>query len=836
MERKFVRSCSILLSAIILMGAGSTGTYSLSSVSVAAYAAETFTADNDAANAEASARTVSFSEKTDLGNLLLGDVNLQENEQEEKDYEVSSVTIEDYYAQVMYHTVSDCSLILGFYDDEGTDLLCAADIPVSANKQKITIDLLDSEVVEELPEHFLLKVSLADTETQTQLSSIYEYSLYTEAMQELSEMSVYDFDEEEVLNLDDDSYNNFAVYKDSTIVIKSSDGRNSLLSSDTENRIYVISAPDDTVLSLKKGDIFVSDYGDDIIMAKVLTTVIKGNTVTITGDSDFSAEDVFDYIKIDQSAGLEEAEVEVPEEEGVTFEGIYDKEGNNISLKSTGTSASTSETNSDGKEDNLFANNYEGSKEVSFKLYLEKGKKNQSETARAYIAGGVEGSLQFYLQFYLSPAQKYIQTGVRSTFSFFGEIGADFEWKVPLTVFHINIPKLAQASITPYLDIKAEGSLEGSFTISGDLGVYADDNGIKPVHESSFGFDGKVTASVFIGVLFAPEAEILDTIEIEWENRIGGEISGELALTDSHSEESSDEWHACRNCIDGDISVVGESSCHVKLSVLWNYDISKTWKFKLMDWYYSLDNKRFGFGECPFKQCRCNVSVVDMDGNPVPAAIISAHYINSVGISDEVCQADANGQAVMVLRNENIRLSAAKGKTGGSRIIKVSAPDSFVITMKCDDEEPEEYDDPYKTEKPDGNDPDSDPSQNDSPEYQHNNEVLDYRISHDDSGKYIVSIYGCYGDPQKITIPSYYTYEDKTIYADVVVIMNAAFKGKTNLNSVNIPGNVESIFSNAFEGCTNLKRFTVSGSVKWFFNRTFADCINLTKSLFSILK
>lgn len=54
-----------------------------------------------------------------------------------------------------------------------------------------------------------------------------------------------------------------------------------------------------------------------------------------------------------------------------------------------------------------------------------------------------------------------------------------------------------------------------------------------------------------------------------------------------------------------------------------------------------------------------------------------------------------------------------------------------------------------------------------------------------------------------------------------------ALKDCNSLKSLSIPNNVSSIGSNAFVGCTNLTQVALSSSLKSIENSTFQDCRNL---------
>lgn len=74
-----------------------------------------------------------------------------------------------------------------------------------------------------------------------------------------------------------------------------------------------------------------------------------------------------------------------------------------------------------------------------------------------------------------------------------------------------------------------------------------------------------------------------------------------------------------------------------------------------------------------------------------------------------------------------------------------------------------------------------------------------------------------------VTIPE--TYQD----VPIMTVQTAAFKGDSNLETVNIPKNVTYIGANAFENCSKLKSITLPGGViNGIGERAFANCTSLT--------
>lgn len=72
--------------------------------------------------------------------------------------------------------------------------------------------------------YYYVKAFLIESDSFKPLCTSYESPNYTREMQEFFKKTVDDFSEKEVLNLDEDKANNFAVYRDETKIIAHSPG------------------------------------------------------------------------------------------------------------------------------------------------------------------------------------------------------------------------------------------------------------------------------------------------------------------------------------------------------------------------------------------------------------------------------------------------------------------------------------------------------------------------------------------------------------------------------------------------------------------------------------
>ncbi len=235
---------------------------------------------------------------------------------------VFSIDMSGNQASVSFETTQDATLVVAVYDENGNQMLASGKKNVTNTETETTVTINSGTI----PQYYLVRGYLIETETLRPICTVYESSMYTQEMQEFLAKTTDDFDEEKVLNLDDDDTNNFAVYGDDTIIIPSDTEKNIVVSADDSTNTYVIKNADTDMTSLEEGDIFSYEYADgQFIITKVASIDVNGTTVTITGD-DIEMEDVFSYVKIDASDDLANATIDPSAcGDGVTYEGLSEE-------------------------------------------------------------------------------------------------------------------------------------------------------------------------------------------------------------------------------------------------------------------------------------------------------------------------------------------------------------------------------------------------------------------------------------------------------------------------------------------------------------------------------
>ena len=610
-------------------------------------------------------------EGTDSAGTLLAEelANVATQQEENNGCNVFSIDISENTATVYFETTQDATLVVAVYDEKGNQMLACGKKEVT-HEETLTIVDIDTGT---MPQYFLVRGYLIETETLRPICTEYESSMYTQEMQEFLSKTTYDFDEEKVLNLDEDTTNNFAVYNDDTIIIPESAHSNQVVSVDNTNRVYVIENADETVTSLQEGDIFSHEYGDgDVLIVKVASIKTDGTTVTITG-ADTSAEEVFDYVKVDSAAGLGTAEIDDSNlEDGVTYEGLADMSDDDdietYALVDGDVSASTG---------------------MSMKINLW----TSGEKEKVKITGDVSLKMTTSIKVYIATNYQYFEFRM----DYKAKLGIGISGKIldiSLKLPSIQIKPLPVIKIgyNPSFEFNADVKCEFSGTIKGTIGmaVSSDDTEIKSLDSTpKVDADLELEGTIFIGFSFEPEisAEIVKVklASASLEGKIGFESVSKASLVGA----TDDTIHDCEHCIQGEIFAKGGVSIKVKLLKLeFKYDMLDM-KVKAGDWYWSV-GKNFGFTTCPYFKYKITVATVDGSGKVLPDSRVDGDFsvITEQGTlaNAQFIKTGEDGKAVGYLPEGNykLKISADGYKTVTKKITvkKDKATNCLRVVMK----------------------------------------------------------------------------------------------------------------------------------------------------------
>lgn len=315
---------------------------------------------------------ITVDHENSLGSLFSEEIGKQLEQLQSAGNSITSVEINEKTATVTYNSSIDCMVVVGIYDDSGKTLLGSGTADVLSGKTIASVDI----EISVMPEYFYVKAYLVDGLGLAPLCTVYENPNYTLRMTEFFSKTTADFDEKRVLNFDEDTTNNFAVYFEDVILLEETEGYNNVVKCDNENGVYVFENADETLLSLKNGDLLSYDYSDEteMIIVKVDTIIIDGTAVTITA-AQTSIEEVFEYVKIDKQTEQSEAEFDT---EGISdviesdFTNLDHSENIEKTIKNGAELTDAYTLQYDDDVDILSDEKYEINTEIEFEI--EKGK------------------------------------------------------------------------------------------------------------------------------------------------------------------------------------------------------------------------------------------------------------------------------------------------------------------------------------------------------------------------------------------------------------------------------------------------------------------------------
>ena len=596
-----------------------------------------------------------------VGEMLAEDLESVYAEQEENSgYNIFNIDVKDGTATVEYETLENATLVVSAYDEITNQMVASAS--KSVNKDETAVDL----ELGNLSQYYILKGFIVDSETLQPLTKEFKSELYTQGMQEFLQKTTDDFSEDRVLNFDDDKSNNFAVYNQNTMVIEQEATKNQLISADAEKNIYVFENVDTNMLSLQKDDVLSYEKEDGMVLiVKVSTIDVEGTTVTISGQN-ADTEDVFDYVKIDSEAGMENVTIDNSNlDDGVEYTGMIEDSAD--VPKTYSENANDSQTDAlVANESKVGASNGEGSNKLSAEFKLENPKNKDDEEISASVSGKVNIELKNSTKLYIAQDRQYVEVKFDYSLGLNISIKMEVDAKIPLGKFSFApIPGL-KIGLTPNVVLKVSGKLSLEGKLKGCIGVRicAQEGITNLTSNPKWSGNIKFEATLFIGISLKPEIDLINekVVELSFEGEVGAEIKSTQEVISS----SKSVRHECKSCLDGEISGKESATFKAKFLNLKGATFARTFEInqKLTDFYYSFDYDEFGFTECPHKTYAVTVLVLDKEKNPIKEAVISCNSTNY--------QTDENGKAKFYIAAGTYTISAAKQGVGSySKILHV---------------------------------------------------------------------------------------------------------------------------------------------------------------------
>ena len=591
-----------------------------------------------------------------VGTMLASEIEEKNEETEENNgCNVFSVEVTGNEAAVSFETVVDATLLVAVYNESCDTLITTGttEVEKGETEKNVTFD------TEEMPQYFYLKGYLIDTETNKPLCTAYSSPMYTKEMQEFLAKTTDDFDEDKVLNFDNEKDNNFAVYKENVKLVDDSSDKNKVTKSDDTTKTYVIENIDESISSLKEGDIFSYNYSDgSALVVKVASITIDGTTATVIG-ADAEINEVFDYMKIDSTAKKSDYTYDGSDvDDGVTVL----KTDNDNKRNSRNARAIVDVDNSDSFSMS-FGFDYAKEKEVS-------------------IGGSLSTTFTTKIKVYVSLFYQYIELTVSQVSKFNVNISVNFpEISIKLGEFSIIPVAGLRICFEPALVVSGKITVNLNFTLTSKAGFsYSSDNGFKNLSTTDDpGIELNVTGELFIGIKITVKVLVAEKLA---NFGITGKAGILINLKVSTNQISDSVKHECLQCAEGEINAKISVSPYAKFLDSDNLKLEDTFSisFKLCDIYYSKSHLEFGFTTCPHKKYKVTVVVKDSNGNLVKDA-----YINGAQ------KTDATGTAIVYLPKGQNEVSVLKDDKVTQKIVEVlSAAKSTVIIIPAKQDSSEE--------------------------------------------------------------------------------------------------------------------------------------------------
>ncbi len=567
-----------------------------------------------------------------VGAMLANEIEDKNEETEENNgCNVFSVAVSGNNAVISFETIVDATLLVAIYNESCDTLIATGttEVKKGETERNVTLD------TEDMPQYFYVKGYLIDTATNKPLCTAYSSPMYTKEMQEFLAKTTDDFDENKVLNFDNEDDNNFAVYNEDVKLVDDSGDKNKVTKSDDTTKTYVIENIDESISSLNEGDIFSYNYSDgDALVVKIAKITIDGTTATITG-ADTELDEVFDYVKIDSTA----KKSDFTYDDSNLSDELKVEEASSRSRTSRAVDMEASAAFSTG-----FAINYSPNDTIS-------------------VTGSLSFGLSVSAKVYVSLSHQYLELISKQSLG--------VEISVSATMFSHDF-SLGEYGASPvpglYISIEPAVSFEGEIEVSFGASVetqfgfsVSSSEGYKDLSKAAeIKTELKVKGKLFIGLKVTGKVKLLGAVaEGGISGKIGPEISAEFAETGNNE----DYKHDCGTCLKGEINYIKGISVYAKFFNLdkLKFEWSASKSYKGGDFYYSFDYNQFGFTTCPHITYKVTVAVRDKSKKPVSGATVNGTETT-----------DSNGIAILYLPNGNHSITASYSGQAESTVLTVN--------------------------------------------------------------------------------------------------------------------------------------------------------------------
>ena len=578
--------------------------------------------------AEVDTSDVSLTATNSFGQLLVNSMDEQNGASGEYSSRITGLKLNGHTATVEFVADQDADLVVAVYtDSDAEEMVASGTVEVSGDGGNSSAAVA---VQGDIPEYYTVKTFLLNKTTHEPLSQVYTDVSRTEVIVDLSTAKVSDFPEDRVINLDGQDDTNFAVVSDETTLVTYEDntaGQNQVISEDDDTLVYVIGNASDEIKNLQLDDILTYEYEPGVMLiARVQSITVDGDTVTIHGDDTLDISDVFDAVKIENDADNSQLEYDASTADaGVTYLGeedtdfsFVDKEGGDWLDESNGASVSLDTTDAFKKEPTKLTG--KASKKFEFQAY---GGSNSSAdgdtTAQASISGTINVSMSVTSGFYIAKERKYFSLAANFAATADATASGSIEVRKRLGSFGFSPIAGCYVGIDPTFVSKAEVKMTFTVKTSATIGFVYDsaNGGMKDTSKAPYiALGAKATGSLYAGIDLSPNIKILGKVTVlALKVEVGGSGSFSETVWSKGNEDLAESIHGCSQCYT--INLKGSVEFGGSLTVLKKVVFDTTVYKK--DWdignaYSAPDYNDFGWGKCPHQKYRVTISVA-VDGS-----------------------------------------------------------------------------------------------------------------------------------------------------------------------------------------------------------------------------
>lgn len=527
--------------------------------------------------AETASEEMQIVSEDSFGSFIADTLEKSNEKSQESGFRIAEIEVEGQTASVRYQAEEECDLVVAVYSEDGTQMFGSGSEKAVPGKNTMQVQL----AVNELPEFYLIKAYLLDRDEHHALCETYIDDEHTQEFQEFLAKTVDDpsFEGKEILNLDEDRQNNFAVFAPGTIVVKEGGG---VLVEDHKDGTYTISNPSEAVRGLAQGDTFVYQYEDGRVLIIVVSEVTdQDGAIVVTDNPKADLEDVFEYVKIGGTSGQAELD------DSTLSSGIT--RNPTAGLRSQEEKGTPVEYQFSAELKALF------SAEASVEVNLYKGR----TTAEAKVTGTitVDGKLD-------------------------ASMSADKEFK-SFSKYAISPVPGVFVTFVPGVRFEASGEITLNTTLTSTMGFGYDTDREGGFYDLTTGpaMDGELDTEieVYVGLKLTPEILVLNEKVTRMSMPV--EIGGTIHVKSENKFTNDVYKHECKLCYAGDIKASG--SIGGTIAVLNKESLSKSWEIgpvKVCDFYWSVDKNEHGKGRCPYISYKTVLKAVDENGEAVENA------------------------------------------------------------------------------------------------------------------------------------------------------------------------------------------------------------------------